>query len=156
MAKPNELRIVTGKVYWASVIEPNTTFEPAWQLDLCLDDNTKKLAESDGLVIKNKGDDRGDFITLKRKVMTRTGDQREAPRVTDSQNNPWDTKSIGNGSKCNIKYSTFEWAAAGRSGVSGFLNAVQVVDLVEYNGKADFEAVDGGYVVGGDKEVVNL
>ena len=149
-------RIISGKVFWASVIEPNTTFEPAWQVDISLDENTKKLAETDGLTIKNKSDERGDFVTLKRKVMKRDGDKRQPPRVIDSQNNPWDDKLIGNGSICNIKYMPYEWSAAGRSGVSADLLAVQVVDLVEYGGKTDFEAVDGGYVVGGDKEVVSL
>lgn len=153
MAKPKSeafaSRIVTGKVYWASITEPNTTFEPAYQVDLCLDENTKKLVESDGLTVKNKGDERGDYVTLKRKVMKRDGEKRQPPRVTDSHCNPWDGKLIGNGSICNIKYTPYEWNAAGRSGVSAFLDAVQIINLVEYRGSNDFEKVDGGYVVGG-------
>ena len=52
--------MLTGKVYWASVVEPNTTYEPAWQVDICIEDaETKAKLESIGLPIKNKGDDRG-------------------------------------------------------------------------------------------------
>ena len=34
--------MLTGKVYWASVVEPNTTYEPAWQVDMCIEDAETK------------------------------------------------------------------------------------------------------------------
>ena len=72
MAKTPPL-ILTGKCYWASVVEPRAMFEPAWQVDLCLDEDTKPLVQEAGLKIRNKGDERGEFITLKRKVYGRNG-----------------------------------------------------------------------------------
>lgn len=157
MAKNNaklQTKIISGKVFWASVIEPNTTYEPAWQVDVCLTPATKKIVEGDGLTVKNKGDDRGDFITLKRKVLRQDGTKRQAPVVKDSQNNPWNGQLIGNGSVCNIKYTPYEWSRSGKSGVSADLTAIQVVDFVGYT-KDDFEAVDG-YTIDSDREVVNL
>ena len=149
-----QTKIISGKVFWASVIEPNTTYEPAWQVDVCLTSATKKIVEGDGLTVKNKGDDRGDFITLKRKVLRQDGTKRQAPVVKDSQNNPWNGQLIGNGSVCNIKYTPYEWSRSGKSGVSADLTAIQVVDFVGYT-KDDFEAVDG-YTIDSDREVVNL
>lgn len=151
---PLHTKIISGKVFWASVIEPNTTYEPAWQVDVCLTPATKKIVEGDGLTVKNKGDDRGDFITLKRKVLRQDGTKRQAPVVKDAQNNPWNGQLIGNGSVCNIKYTPYEWSRSGKSGTSADLTALQVVDLISYS-KDDFEAVDG-YTIDGEKEVVNL
>ena len=123
---------LTGKCYWASVVEPNSTFEPTWQLDLCLDSDTKALVEEAGLNVRNKDDERGEFVTLKRKVV-------------DSRNNSWDDKLIGNGSVVTVKALPYEWNYAGKSGKSADLAAVQVVELVEYGDK-DFDVVEGGYV----------
>tara|TARA_R110002020_G_scaffold82192_6_gene203549 strand:- start:1004 stop:1507 length:504 start_codon:yes stop_codon:yes gene_type:complete len=144
---------LTGKCYWASVVEPNSTFEPAWQLDLCLNEKTKVLVDEAGLNIRNKSDDRGEFITLKRKVQGKNG-PRLAPKVVDSQNNPWvvededgksDYKLIGNGSVVTVKALPYEWNYAGKSGKSADLAAVQVIELIEY-GNEGFDIVDGGYV----------
>ena len=136
---------LSGKCHYASVVEPNTTFEPTWQIDIALDKESKKLVEAAGLSIKNKGDDRGDYVTLKRKVLRKDGSRRRAPSVKDSQNNPWDSKPIGNGSTVNVKALPFDWSYAGKTGRSADLTAVQVVDLIEYN-TDDFDVVEDGYI----------
>ena len=42
------MTVITGKCKWASISAPNTTYEPAWQIDVSLDDviaqNITKLA----------------------------------------------------------------------------------------------------------------
>ena len=65
------MSVINGKAYWASITSPNTTFDSdgVWTIDVGnLDEKNKKILESDGLVVKNKGDDREDFITIKRNV----------------------------------------------------------------------------------------
>ena len=113
-----------------------------------IEDNNRSVIESAGLTISNKGDDRGDFVTIKRKVSRKDGTQRQGPMVKDSQNNAWDGKLIANGSLVNVKAVPFEWNYAGKSGVSADLAAVQVVDFIEYTSGADndFDVVEGGYV----------
>ena len=65
--------------------------------------------------------------------------------VKDSERNPFpSSKRIGNGSKVNVSYFPKEYSVYG-GGVKGYLNAVQVVDLVEYS-TDDFGVVKGGYV----------
>lgn len=142
------VNIISGKAYWASVIAPNTTFEPCWKIDITLDEENKAKVEADGLSVKNKGDERGDFITLKRNVQTREGASKEPPEVIDAQKNKWDGAMIGNGSVVNVKYKAYDYSYRGKSGRSAELLKVQVVDLIPYGDSAkDFDVVDGGYTV---------
>ena len=143
----NNVHIISGKAHWASVLAPNTTYEPVYSIDLELDDDTKSTVEGLGLTIKNKGDGRNDFVTIKRKLYNKNGDERPAPTVKDSANNNWNDQLIGNGSQVNVKFSTYDWTYAGKSGVGADLMAVQVVDLVPYGNSNDFESIDDGYVV---------
>lgn len=141
--------MLTGKVYWASVVEPNTTYEPAWQVDICIEDaETKAKLESIGLPIKNKGDDRGDFFSAKRKVKKKDGSDRDAPRVIDAKRNPWDNRLIGNGTVAKIKVQPYDWDYAGKSGVSSDFMGIQVIDLVTYGDPSnDFQDEDGFSIV---------
>ena len=138
------MSVISGEAYWAHVITPNTKFNPdgEWSIEVCnLDAKNKKVAEGDGLTIKNKDDDRGDFVTLKQYARTKDGSPRKIS-VKDSQRNPFpNDKLIGNGSKVNVSYFPKEYTVYG-GGVKGYLNAVQVVDLVEYKTDA-FDVVDG-------------
>jgi hypothetical protein len=151
----NDPIYITGKCHYASIIEPNTKFEPVWSIQIEVDDNNRSVIESAGLPIANKGDDRGDFVTIKRKVARKDGTSRQGPLVKDSQNNNWDGKLIANGSVVNVKAVPFEWNYAGKSGVSADLAAVQVVDFIEYTSGAgnDFEVVPGGYVTESSEEI---
>jgi hypothetical protein len=150
----NKYTIISGKAHWASLITPNTTFEPCWSLDVSLDETNKKKAAADGLVIKNKNDNRGDFVTIKRKVTKRDGSPRQAPEVIDAAKNPWNGDLIGNGSVVNVKYQPYEYTVRGKKGRSADLVKVQVVELVPYGGGKDdgFDVIHGGYTVGAKKD----
>lgn len=137
------MTVVSGKVYWASIQAPNTTYEPEWGLDLLVDDNNRAAIEADNLTIKNKGDERGDFVHIRQKVSRRDGTQNDAPVVMDGQKNPM-TDLVGNGSVCNVMYTPFEWEMNGKSGTSPLLKKVQVVSLVPYAGakaEEDFDVI---------------
>jgi len=143
----NDPIYISGKCHYASIIEPNTKFDPVWSIQVEVNDDNRSVIEGAGLPINNKDDDRGDFVTIKRKVLRPDGSQRAAPFVKDSQNNPWNGKLIANGSIVNVKATPYEWNYAGKSGVSADLAAVQVVDFIEYTrSDQDFEPVEGGYV----------
>ena len=144
----NDPVYITGKCHYASITEPNTKFDPVWSIQVEVNDDNREVVEKSGLKVANKGDERGDFVTIKRKVHRKDGTERNAPLVMDSQNNRWnnDTK-IANGSTVNVKAIPYEWDYAGKSGVSADLAAVQIVDFIEYSGnQQDFAPVDGGYV----------
>ena len=144
------MSVISGTAYWASIISPNTTFDSdgTWSIDVGnLDADNKALAEKDGLTIKNKGDDRGDFVSIKRNVKRKDGNLNSAPEVLDAQKRTMMNTLIGNGSKVNVLYTTYEWKYKGRAGVSADLTKVQVIDLVPYQGDADdaFDVVPDGY-----------
>lgn len=136
---------ITGVAYWAAVQAPNTTFEPVWTIDVCqLEDKTKAALEQLGLgdKIKNKDDDRGDFITIKQKTHGKNGNEFKAPTVKDADNRPFDGL-IGNGSKVAVQFAIRPWEYAGKKGTAADLRQVQVLELVEYAGSDnDDDVVD--------------
>ena len=151
--------VISGTAYWAAITNPNTTFDSdgIWSIDVAnLDKKNLEMVKKDGLAIKNKGDDREDFVTVKRRVRRKDGSLNRAPDLVDGQKRTMTNTLIGNGSKVNVHYTTYEWEFKGRAGVSADLRAVQVVDLIPYNTEADeaFDVVDGGFVSGeGDEDI---
>ena len=136
--------------YWASVITPNTKFDAdgVWTIDVGnLDDLNKKKAQKDGLTIKNKGDEKEDFVTFKRKVRNAKGNLNRQPNVVDANKRLITETMIGNGSKVNVLYEPFEWNFGGKTGVSADLRAVQVTELVPYTTEEDdaFDVIPDGF-----------
>ena len=136
------MSMITGKAYWAKIVgAPVDGYQGAhkeWAMDLSIDEATKQRFIDEGLEekIKNKDDERGDFVTFRRKSVKRDGTDAKPIRVVDFQKNPWpENQLIGNGSKVNVKYAVNE----GPNWISMGIIAVQVVDLVEYEGGGDFE-----------------
>ena len=130
--------VLNGKAYWASVVTPNTTFDEdgVYSIDLAVDEENKKSAVAEGLSIKNKGDERGDFDTIKRKAKRKDGSANRAPDIMDNMKRPLQNTLIGNGSTVNVLFKTYEWnhKPTNRSGKSADLQAVQVVNLIPYEG----------------------
>jgi len=157
MSKDNfvEPIFITGEAYWAKVFEPNTINpeKPEYTIDVCnLDPENLKIAQDAGLSVKNvtkeKPDDaRGNFVTLKQFTTFYNGDPRTI-RVVDAQRNPFPTNTlIGNGSKVCAKVMPKPWTFGGKEGVKGYLDSLQVRELVEYknNNGPDFDVVPDGY-----------
>lgn len=112
--------IQSGKAFWAKVVgNPVPGYDKTkkeWSFDLALKDATidskdaVKELRSVGLgrYIKNKGDDRGDFIHLKRNSMKKDPKDgtklvpSEPIRIVDHHNEPWGRDLIGNGSTLNV------------------------------------------------------
>ena len=143
-------KVISGTAYWASVISPNTKFDAdgVWTIDVGnLDDLNKKKAQKDGLTIKNKGDEKEDFVTFKRKVRNAKGNLNRQPNVVDANKRLITETMIGNGSKVNVLYEPFEWNFGGKTGVSADLRAVQVTELVPYTTEEDdaFDVVPDGF-----------
>ena len=111
-------------------------------MDILVDDNNRKAFEADGVDIKNKGDERGDFVHIRQKVSRRDGTQNDAPVVLDGQKKPF-KELVGNGSIANVQYTPFEWSMNGKSGVSPILKRVQIVEHVPYAGgnAEDFDVI---------------
>ena len=126
------MTVISGTAYWASVATPNTAFDSdgVWQIDVCLDDDNLAKVQGDGLNVKNKGDDRGNFITIKRKVRNARGDSNQPPKASFSisknglsvnfSNSSTDDKAVtssswdfGDGTYSNANSPTHTFVAAG-------------------------------------------
>lgn len=121
---------------------------PSYKIDLMLHtDEAIKKAKSHGLKVKNPTDKhKYPFVTIKSKV--REG--FNGPAVVDSQNNPIpDTVLVGNDSLVRVRFVPFTY---GEGEVTALLQGVQVLNLVPYERKSQFEAVDNGFTVGASSE----
>ncbi len=143
---------ISGKAYWASVVAPNTTFDSdgTWKIDV-YDMDKKSLAtvKEDGLTIKNKDDDRGNFVTIKRDVRRVKGGVNRAPTLVDAQKRTM-SDLVGNGSVVNVKYRPYTYDNKYGKGQGADLMGVQVIELVRYetdpeDEDEDFEVVSEGF-----------
>lgn len=138
--------VLSGKAYWASVANPNTTFEPVWSVDLSIEGGELEKARKMNLNIKNKSDERGDFVTIKRKVNRKDGSQNKRPDLVDSNKNDMGNTLVGNGSDVNVLFKTYEWEYAGKMGIGAELQKLQVTNLVTYTDNSeDLDVVPDGY-----------
>jgi hypothetical protein len=148
---------VKGTAFWASIQKPNTTYEPKWSVDLFVSEEDNQRLRDMGLTpklvktnksgsISHNGREIGDeFFTFKRNVTRKDGTPNVPPRVVDAHRNAIPaTVLVGNGSEVNVAFNTFEWSAAGNSGVATDLRGVQVIELAEFSaGEPEFEDVPG-------------
>ena len=133
--------IVEGTAYWASIKTPNTTFEPVYTINLVVEQSVADDFASRGHTIKQM--DEGPALVIKRKVNGPNGMIRNAPRLLD-QNKQEVNLAVGNGSKVRVQCNEYEWEYAGNTGKSLDLQAVQIIDLIEYKAEDGSEFFDEG------------
>jgi len=123
------MALVEGVAMWASITTPNTTFTPAYQVNLVVADDVANDFRSRGFTVKDM--EEGPAIMLKRKVDGPNGMVRSAPKLLDKNKNPMNV-AVGNGSKVKVQYKEWEstWNGTVYKGLD--LQAVQVIDLIEY------------------------
>ena len=140
------MAIQQGIAYWASVRTPNTKFEPCYTVDLVVSDEVANDFESRGFRVKDltvNDEVVGRSINFKRKVNGPNGMVRKAPLLMDADKVPMD-ENVGNGSKVRVQYN--EYSGEGKFGpyVGLDLQAVQVVDLIEYKNADGAELLADG------------
>lgn len=140
------------RVKWASVQEPNTKYEPVYEIVAILSKEQAAEFVDKGLRVKNEDGELTYRFKKKQFGMKKTQEKFEkpAPRVVDAEKNPF-TGLIGNGSLCNIQYE-MKSGDFPQPWVKAELAAVQVVELVEFNagGTVDeFEDVGETKVIAG-------
>jgi hypothetical protein len=134
------MAVVEGTAYWASIKTPNTRFEPVYTVNLVVDEDTANDFASRGHKIKQM--DEGSSIIIKRKVNGPNGMVRVAPRLLDVDKNEVNY-AVGNGSKIRVQYNEYEGENKYGPYTGLDLQAVQVLDLVEYRSEDGAELLDG-------------
>ena len=135
------MAIIEGTASWASLTRPNEKFEPMWRIDLAVDDATAEDFKSQGISVGETVIDEqtiSNIVRFKRKVSKANGDKNTQPTLVDGAKQPLD-KIVGNGSKVKVMYRPYDWNFKGKKGKGLDLQAVQVMDLIEYTPKEDFD-----------------
>ena len=135
------MAIIEGTAYWASLTRPNEKFEPMWRIDLAVDDKSANELKEQGISLGETTIDEktiNNIVRFKRKCSKANGDKNTQPQLVDSSKNPLD-KIVGNGSKVKVMYKPYEWNFKGKKGMGLDLQAVQVIDLIEYTPREDFD-----------------
>jgi hypothetical protein len=132
MAEQKETAIISGKAFWTK-FNRKDEYSDKYQLDVGdLSDKSKEVLASHGVRLKNKEDDRGEFVTARTRYVV---------SVIDSDKKTIDQDTlIGNGSSVKVKVAfnkTHPFVE--KYGTSLYLNKVQVTELVEYGRKDEFD-----------------
>jgi len=132
MQNHNPLKI-EATAFWFSFLEKNEMSDK-YQVDISeLSEEHVDRLEGMGVSVKNKGDDRGYFVTAK--------SSKFAPHVEDDMGFKM-TEAVGNGSKCTFIVKPFDYNFKGKTGVSLGLSKARVNDLVRYEtAGASFEDI---------------
>ena len=134
MAAQKETAIISGKAFWTK-LNRKDEYSDKYQLDVGdLSDKSKEVLASHGVKLKNKNDDRGEFITARTQYLV---------PVIDSDKKTIDRDTlIGNGSSVRVKVDfNKNHPFAEKYGTSMYLKKVQVTELVEY-AKDEFDDDD--------------
>ena len=128
--------IATGTANWAKVLPHQLVTNDQyrdysyWSIDVEVDDDEKaRLLAAN---IKPYKDTNTFKFLLKEK--TAKGTDNQPPMIVDAAKRPWDKGEIGNGSKVNVSFFTYEHQATPMHGLGKQLKAIQVVEHVPYAG----------------------
>lgn len=135
--------VYEGIAYWASITTPNTRFEPKYSINLVVDNDTAQTLKNEGFSVKFDKEE-GPTITMKRNVSGPNGMVRKAPTLMDRDKNKLDCL-VGNGSRVRVQAKPWEITRNGQAFKGLELQAVQVLDLVQYSsGDGDeFDTIEG-------------
>lgn len=138
MARKN-VHVIRGVVHWAKILGnpvPNYNEDGyEWTMDVTPDKEGLGVLKSLGLDVKlkNKDDDRGDFIQFRQKAHRMDGSNNRPISVTDAAGNPWPNDMlIGNGSVIDVKFEDKEYVVKGKKQVGVYPQAVRVLDHKAY------------------------
>lgn len=123
---------ISGTIYYAHIKYPDTKGEFSkgdYKLDLSVSDTTKKALQDLGVDVKNKGDVKGNFITVRSKYKPLTKDSEGNELKED------EVPLIGNGSTGTVRGTLY--ANKGKFGGQQILglSELKITKLIPYEGK---------------------
>ena len=136
------MAVIEGRAYWSFVTTPNTKFTPSYSVNLVVDESTANSFRDRGFTVKDM--EEGPALIIKRKVDGKDGMVRQAPRLYDKSKREIDV-TVGNGSHVKVQYKEWDTKWNGQVFKGLDFQAMQVLDLVEYNSPdgSEFDIEDG-------------
>jgi len=164
MSNNNNLKLVSpaAPCKWVNIKKPHPEYD-VFQINLLLPAKSKEakswMSEIDDWIaeeVKSSGakpseytpykeDGENIIFKFKQKAVFKGRGGEERPvsiMVVDAQMKPCNV-DIGWGSKVRVSYSPVPYTVNGKSGVTLYFNAVQVIELVEYETQTGFSVEDG-------------
>ena len=136
MKLAKEISYIRGKLFWAKVLgDPVPNYNKdgnEWVFDLALDaDGVKQAKGLKKLTIKDKDDDRGQFLTFKQKELRANGEPNQPIRIMDAAGKDWDpNEKIGNGTVADVKFEIRDYGVGKYPGI--YPRAIRILDHVAY------------------------
>lgn len=144
MSSKYKTYVIRGTLNWAKVLGNPVYNEYAkkkqWSVDVTPDEAGMKTLKDLKLLtkIKNKEDDRGDFISFRQDEFRKSGDPNLPITITDIKGNPWpENKLLGNGTVADVKFSYQDFGTTKGS----YIKAIRVLKHVPYVPK-EFDDLD--------------
>lgn len=132
-----QFHYMTGVANWAKILgDPVINYNKdgnEWTIDVTPDKEGLKLLKELKIddKLKNKGDERGDFIQFKQKEKQANGKDNYRITVCDARNRVWDQDvKIGNGSTVEVKFKVIDYGVGKPTGV--YPQAVRVLEHKPY------------------------
>tara|TARA_R110002020_G_scaffold38286_2_gene115211 strand:- start:9984 stop:10547 length:564 start_codon:yes stop_codon:yes gene_type:complete len=150
VTEPRSYRIDNVELNWPKLVQAVSPFNVAqWELQIATTDKAvaDKWTENHLTVKKDKNDDSKYIVQLKRKVLRANGKENGKVKVVGRDAKPMDSTNLGNGSKGNVIVYQYPYDTMGRKGIGTSLEAVQILDFVEYQPTGGFSAVEPEKVV---------
>lgn len=150
MAAKKTTIFVRAPIYWAKILgAPRPNYDgdaKEWTFEVEVTDELRDHLKThrllDRIKDKNAVGGRGEYIVLKKKELTNTGEKNSPIRIYDSEDQPWDeTKLLGNGTVADVKITIADYGVGKKKGI--YPEAVRVQELVEYK-SSEFGGMDGG------------
>lgn len=142
---------VKGTIYWAKIVGDKALHSNydgdsrQWAFEFVPEDVEflKKHKLLDRLKDKEdpKNPDKGEYLNLRKPEFTKAGDKNEPIRIYTKDNEPWDDRLIGNGSKADVKLKIADFGPGKKKAI--YTQAIRVTDLVSYESD-EFAAMDDG------------
>jgi len=143
MPNVSEIVYLRGKLHWAKVLgDPVDDYDKTgkeWAFDLALDSdgvrqmNALKVQGKPVKNIKDKGDERGEFINFRQRYreIGDSGKFTQPITVLDAAGKPWNQdEKIGNGTVADVKFKVVDYGKGKYAGV--YPMAIRVLDHVPY------------------------
>lgn len=129
----------TGTIKWAKIVGKKALVQNyekdgrEWTFQFHPDDTAflkdHKLLDR----LKDKGDEEGPYLIIKKPEFDKNGEENAPFRIYDGtgeEQTLWDDRLIGNGSKADIKLDIRDWGVGKKKSI--YATAIRVTDLVPY------------------------
>ena len=130
------------KVRWAHLQTPDTMYKPMFSVECILEPADAAVLTELGMNVKDSED--GPFIKAKTYVTTQAGKKNRPPRIVGKNPKEPFTDEVGNNSVCNVIIWAKYRKVKGEIHLPAYLDAVQVIEHVEYTGNSGFDDVSAG------------